>query len=456
MADNETKPTTKEFAANDQANYYSGLTSIKVNGKNAYELKENFLDDFHNNAFSGTNGEDAVEHIEYFLKIVDPIDLPNVNQDKLRVLVFPISLVGGAWKWFDEIKGSINSWVDLTAKFFGKYYSPFFTGVITTTMIKYIYQRALWGYWKMGSDDTDLTNEKGSDLEDEYSSDVDETAKIFKIEDNLLDYETPLCKAFNEFNYLFKIDTDLFTFEIQEINTYEEYELDNNMTGELEEPWSKNEIPYQLCDHICEPYRFKNGITKWPTCSLDIDGFCNGGELPVMLKEEALTHKARIEESWGDATLGVMKFCEWLKNSFENFHELDYNVLVKLEECWWKVNAHEKAPFARWENYGQGPYANAKTKKDYDPNLDNNANNAGDTQDTKKECHDPSVCNIRRFEMVKYSFRDDEEYVAIKENEYEYLTSTSEESWKEKDLAAKKSMMLVKYLQSGNLEVLES
>ncbi|GJT79352.1 hypothetical protein Tco_1053694 [Tanacetum coccineum] len=88
------------------------------------------------------------------------------------------------------------------------------------------------------------------------------------------------------------------------------------------------------------------------------------------LKEEALMHKARIEESQGDATPGVMKFCAWLKSSFENFHELDYDVLVKMEECWWKVNAHENAPFARWENHSQGPYANAKTKKDYDPYLD--------------------------------------------------------------------------------------
>ncbi|GKD17945.1 hypothetical protein Tco_1207103, partial [Tanacetum coccineum] len=60
------------------------------------------------------------------------------------------------------------------------------------------------------------------------------------------------------------------------------------------------------------------------------------------LKEEALAHKARIKESRGDATPGVMKFCEWLKNGFENIHKLDYDVLVKLEECWWKVNAHEK------------------------------------------------------------------------------------------------------------------
>ncbi|GKB72936.1 hypothetical protein Tco_0934348 [Tanacetum coccineum] len=332
MADNETKPT-KEFAANDQANYYSGITSIKVNGKNAYELKGKFVDDLHNKAFSGTNGEDAVEHIEYFLRIIDPIDLLNVNQDKL-VLVFLNLLVGDAWRWFDEIKGSINSWVDLTAKFFRKYYPPSCTGGITTIMIKWdptnpkfeywlaskfvnyktmdIFTKgALWDYWKIRSDDIELTNEKGSDLEDECSSDVDETAEIFKIEDNLLDYETPLCKSFNEFNYLLQINTDLFNFEIQEIKTYEEYELENNMTGELEEPW----MARVGCMTYFQDHKWYDKLTD------------------EKLKEEALTHKAIIKESWGDATLGVMKFCEWLKNSFENFHDLDYEVLVKLEEC---------------------------------------------------------------------------------------------------------------------------
>nr|GEY71180.1 hypothetical protein [Tanacetum cinerariifolium] len=107
MADNETKPTMNKFTRNDQANYYSGITSIKVIEMNAYELKGKFLDDLRNNAFSRTNREDALEHIEYFLRIVDPIDLPNVNQDKLRVLVFPISLVRDAWKWFDEIKDQL-------------------------------------------------------------------------------------------------------------------------------------------------------------------------------------------------------------------------------------------------------------------------------------------------------------------------------------------------------------
>ncbi|GJR81293.1 hypothetical protein Tco_0152078 [Tanacetum coccineum] len=98
-----------------------------------------------------------------------------------------------------------------------------------------------------------------------------------------------------------------------------------------------------------------------------------------------------------DVTPGVMKLCAWLKGSFENFHEPNYDVLVKLEECCWKVNAHEVA-FTRWENYGQGSYANAKTKRAYDAYLDINR-------------------IFGRFEMIKYSFDAKDEYVAIKEHE---------------------------------------
>ncbi|GJS51449.1 hypothetical protein Tco_0624811 [Tanacetum coccineum] len=49
------------------------------------------------------------------------------------------------------------------------------------------------------------------------------------------------------------------------------------------------------------------------------------------------------------------------------------------------------------------------------------------------ETHELPVCNIRRFEMIKYSFRQDEE------------TSLKE----------KKSTMLVENLRFGNFEVLE-
>nr|GEV64130.1 hypothetical protein [Tanacetum cinerariifolium] len=38
------------------------------------------------------------------------------------------------------------------------------------------------------------------------------------------------------------------------------------------------------------------------------------------------------------------------------------------------------------------------------------------------------VCNIIRFKMSKYSFGEDEEYVAIKENGYDDLTNTNEDA----------------------------
>ncbi|GJZ41956.1 hypothetical protein Tco_0588842, partial [Tanacetum coccineum] len=59
MADKGKKSSMETFAPNDKADYYSRITSITVNGKNAYELKGKFLDDLHNNAFSGTNKKDA-------------------------------------------------------------------------------------------------------------------------------------------------------------------------------------------------------------------------------------------------------------------------------------------------------------------------------------------------------------------------------------------------------------
>ncbi|GJR21370.1 hypothetical protein Tco_0969897 [Tanacetum coccineum] len=199
-----------------------------------------------------------------------------------------------------------------------------------------------------------------------------------------------LCEAFYEFNYLLKINTDLFTYDIQNFKTYDKYEreLNNDIAKGTKEPWLENGVPYQLCDHICEPHYFKNGETKWPTCTSNIDGFCNGGELPGMVRvgsityfqghrwyneladgklmDETLALKAKFEGSWGDATPGVMKFCRWLKNSFENFHELHYEALVKL-----------------------------------------------------------------RFEMMKYSFNDDEDYITIKESEHLNHSKDSLDAYRE-------------------------
>nr|GEU64109.1 hypothetical protein [Tanacetum cinerariifolium] len=113
------------------------------------------------NAFSDTNGEDAIEHTEYFLKIVDPIDLPNVNQDKLRVVVFPISLVGDAWRC-GKINTPIIKW-DLTNPEFENWLASKFVNYITMDIFT---NGALWEYWKLGSNEVEPTNEKTFNLEE--------------------------------------------------------------------------------------------------------------------------------------------------------------------------------------------------------------------------------------------------------------------------------------------------
>ncbi|GKD58789.1 hypothetical protein Tco_1296298, partial [Tanacetum coccineum] len=92
---------------------HRGIEEVKADKnkskENAYELKGKFLDDLHNNDFSGTNRKDVVEHIEYYLKIIGLIKLPNVDHDKLRIVIFPISLAGGS----DEIEVSDDESSDL-------------------------------------------------------------------------------------------------------------------------------------------------------------------------------------------------------------------------------------------------------------------------------------------------------------------------------------------------------
>ncbi|GKD52961.1 hypothetical protein Tco_1286348, partial [Tanacetum coccineum] len=44
------------------------------------------------------------------------------------------------------------------------------------------------------------------------------------------------------------------------------------------------------------------------------------------------------------------------------------------------------------------------------------------------EAYKLPVCNMRRFKMIKYSFGQDEEYVAVKEDEYDDLPKTSDDA----------------------------
>ncbi|GKE77099.1 hypothetical protein Tco_1543219 [Tanacetum coccineum] len=172
--------------------------------------------------------------------------------------------------------------------------------------------------WLGGYDEVELTDE-------EFSDNEDEVAEVFRIETNIFDFETPMCKTFNEFNYLLQIDLDLLTKDIEGFKTYKEYkddwiyEWNKDLPWVDEKPWTGAGVWIEPTPvrHYCKPLNYKTRCSEWPTCSWKNDGYCNGGNLPGAyivgdslhyqdyewyevlkdseLKEQALRNKAIME-----------------------------------------------------------------------------------------------------------------------------------------------------------------
>ncbi|GJZ79603.1 uncharacterized mitochondrial protein-like protein [Tanacetum coccineum] len=88
-------------------------------------MKGQFLKELRENTFSGSDNNDANEHIEKVLEIVDLFHVPNITVDQLILRVFPISLTGAASCWLrNKPTGSIKTWEDLKTKFLNKYCPP--------------------------------------------------------------------------------------------------------------------------------------------------------------------------------------------------------------------------------------------------------------------------------------------------------------------------------------------
>ncbi|GJV37508.1 hypothetical protein Tco_1409985 [Tanacetum coccineum] len=87
-----------------------------------------------------------------------------------------------------------------------------------------------WAYGSEGDDEVKLTDE-------EFFDDMDEVAEVFRIDTNLFNFETPMCKAFKEFNYLLQIDPDLLTKDIEGFKTYEDYKNDWIYEWNKDVPW---------------------------------------------------------------------------------------------------------------------------------------------------------------------------------------------------------------------------
>nr|GEV78092.1 hypothetical protein [Tanacetum cinerariifolium] len=228
-----------------------------------------------------------------------------------------------------------------------------------------------------GDDEVELTDEESSD-------DMDEVPEFFRIDTNLFKFETPMCKAFNEFNCLLQIDPNLLTKDIEGFKTYE------GMIGSMNgiRMYRGSMRNHRLTLEFGPNLHQLNILASLSTIRLGVQ---NGQHVVGRMMD---TYEALEDSELKDGALrnkAIME--EFIKEDDESGYE---------QKRQWNI----------YTNYDDA----------YEINHEDNES------EELYEVHELPVCNIRRYMMIKYSFNNDEEYVAVKEDKYNDLTIIRKEA----------------------------
>ncbi|GJV39969.1 hypothetical protein Tco_1418409 [Tanacetum coccineum] len=212
--------------------------------------------------------------------------------------------------------------------------------------------------------------------------------KDVKVEDVSLTCNTSLEVFNNEVNRLSEMDDDLFTYEFKVASIPCDLKMDDDSEHEADDDmgYDPSDVGFTQC---C-----KN------------DGYCNGGNLLEAYHIRNSLHYQDLE--WYDA----LEDCELKDKALRNKSIMEG--LISDNEssnyCWKRWKSHE----INYHNYDEGEYEN-------------------ETHDERHELcgiktREVPVCRIKRYKMIKYSLNDEEEYVAVKEDEYDDLTIIREKA----------------------------
>nr|GEX26298.1 hypothetical protein [Tanacetum cinerariifolium] len=86
--------TMEQYISKTRADYGSGVARPKIENKDNFELKGQFLKELRTNTFSGSDHKDVNEYIEKVLEIVDLFHIPNITINQVMLRAFPMYLTG--------------------------------------------------------------------------------------------------------------------------------------------------------------------------------------------------------------------------------------------------------------------------------------------------------------------------------------------------------------------------
>ncbi|GJT78082.1 homeodomain-like protein [Tanacetum coccineum] len=94
--------TIEQYMSKTRADYGSGVARPKIEDNDNFELKGQFLKELRTKTFSGSDHEDANEHIEKVLEIVDLFHILNITIDQVAIQ----EMAEYSQKWHNRISRS--------------------------------------------------------------------------------------------------------------------------------------------------------------------------------------------------------------------------------------------------------------------------------------------------------------------------------------------------------------
>ncbi|XP_047978628.1 uncharacterized protein LOC125220507 [Salvia hispanica] len=92
---------------------------------NNFELRMTLIQRVEQTPFAGRAAEDANRHLSKFVEIANTLKLNGVDDDAIRVRLFPFSLTDSAKEWFECMPPEkVSTWKDIVDAFLDKYYPP--------------------------------------------------------------------------------------------------------------------------------------------------------------------------------------------------------------------------------------------------------------------------------------------------------------------------------------------
>ncbi|GKA88466.1 hypothetical protein Tco_0810230, partial [Tanacetum coccineum] len=254
----------------------------------------------------------------------------------------------------------------------------------------------------------------------------------------------------NEFNRMSGMDDDIFTYEVEVANIQcdsnkdddTEHEADDDMGYDPSDIyWLKGNDEVELTneefsdneDEVAETYLLRtlrdsrlmenirmtgsmnetemyHGLVRnhGPTLDFGLNPhqYCNGGNLPGAYIVGNSLHYQDYE--WYEALMD----CELKEQALRNKAIME-GLISDDESC--------NDDWRRWESHETTYHSHDEIEYE---------NETHDERQELCEAYELPVCNIRRFKMIKYSFGQDEEYVAVKEDEYDDLGKTSDDAYR--------------------------